>query len=120
LVKCCGNYGNGGTNVNRDKLLETIREKYPHAWFKPSEEFDGVDGGIWTGEGSYEIEKWEPDEFFPKGLTCEVPLFEYYTEPFAASSYEHGVYKPFAQFLSKHGWFAEFEDPGTVMIWKEY
>ncbi len=105
--------------MKRDQLLRTLKEKYPKAWFKPSEEFDGIPEGIWTGEGSHEIYRIEADEYFPIGLECEVPLFDYYTEPVVWDTYEFGIYKPLAKFLAKHGWFAEFEDPGTVMIWKE-
>ena len=42
--------------------------------------------------------------------------FDYYSE---SSKYEFGVLNKFAKELSKLGWYCEFYDPGTVMIWEE-
>ena len=103
--------------MNRDELLAVLKETYPKAWFKKSEDFDDIEGGIWTGEGAYLIETYGPDEIFEKETEFEVPIFEYYPEPFADALYVDGVYKPFAKFLAIKGWVCEFYDAGTVMIW---
>ena len=68
---------------------------------RTSEEFDGVEGGIWTT-----AENGETMGGFP--------IFDYYS---TSSKYEFGVLNKFAKKLSKMGWYCEYYDPGTVMIW---
>ena len=68
---------------------------------RTSEEFDGVEGGIWTTA--------ENGETMGSSL-----IFDYYS---TSSKYEFGVLNKFAKKLSKMGWYCEYYDPGTVMIW---
>ena len=68
---------------------------------RTSEEFDGVEGGIWTSA--------ENGETMGSSL-----IFDYYS---TSSKYEFGVLDKFAKKLSKMGWYCEYYDPGTVMIW---
>ena len=68
---------------------------------RTSEEFDGVEGGIWTTAENGET-------------MGSFPIFDYYS---TSSKYEFGVLNKFAKKLSKMGWYCEYYDPGTVMIW---
>ena len=70
-------------------------------FIRTSEEFDGVEGGIWTSA--------ENGETMGSSL-----IFDYYS---TSSKYEFGVLNKFAKKLSKMGWYCEYYDPGTVMIW---
>lgn len=64
-----------------------------------TEEFNNVYGGIW-------ISAEEPDNEF---------YFDYYAE---SRTYELGVRATLADFLQKRGWYAEWNDPGTMMLWE--
>ncbi len=93
--------------MNRDELLAALEEKYPKHWFRTSEEFNGAKGGIWTSA--------EDKEQLHSGL----PLFDYYSQDDGGgSSYSLGVNIHLVKWLDKKGWYCEFNDPGTVMIWK--
>jgi len=64
-----------------------------------TEEFDGSKGGIW-------ISAEEPDNEF---------YFDYYP---MSKGYELGVRTTMIDFLGKRGWYAEWNDPGTIMLWE--
>ena len=87
---------------SRNQLLKELKQKYPKGWFKTSEDFDGQKGAIWSGECSYKD---------------GIPLFEYYPE--YEGIYEGGVLKELNSYLDKHGWYVEWYDAGTVMIYKQ-
>ena len=87
--------------LNRAELTDYL-EKYLD-FLRTTEEFDGTEGGIWTSAENGET-------------LSGSKIFDYYSE---SSKYEFGVLNKFAKLLSKSGWYAEFYDPGTVMIWEE-
>jgi hypothetical protein len=88
--------------TTREKLIEALSTKYPKMFLRTSEEFSGSNGGIWTsGEESLPAK----DGF---------PLFDYYAE---GKRYEIGVHTEIYKFLEKHGWYAEWYDCGTLMLW---
>ncbi len=88
--------------ITREKLIAKLKKAYPNMFLKTTEEFDGSEGGIWTsGEES-------PDD------RTGLPLFDYYAE---SESYEFGVRTHFVNFLERQGWFAEWHDAGTMMLW---
>lgn len=95
--------------MERDQLLAVLEEKYPKAWFKTSEDFDGHKGGIYSGEGSDVTVTVEGDSF-------EISLFDHWADDFKETTYIMGVYKPLFLFLESVGWYAEFYDAGTVVI----
>jgi hypothetical protein len=69
---------------------------------RTSEEFDGNDGGIWvSGENG--------DRYKGKRI------YDYYSED--PKNYELGVLKDWEKELNKRGWYSEWYDAGTVMIW---
>ena len=107
-----------GRSLNfRDEVLETLVTEAKTAiraevmdfletklkLVRTSEEFDGAEGGIWTSAENGET-------------LGGSKIFDYYSE---SSKYEFGVLNKFAKELSKLGWYCEFYDPGTVMIWEE-
>lgn len=93
--------------VTQDKMIAMLKSMYPKGWFKDGAEFGPEhEGQVWSGEGAENNE----------GLL----LFEYYADdPPEKDLYEMGVLKELSEFLSKHGWHAEFHDPGTVFLSQE-
>jgi len=90
--------------MNRDELIIALEAKYPQA-FRTSEEFNGSEGGIWTsGE----------DGTTENGLE----IFDYYSQDGGSSSYTFGVLNSLHNYLEEHGWYGEWNDPGTMMIWE--
>lgn len=86
--------------TNRDDTIKFI-EKYMR-FVRTTEEFNGSQGGIWvSGE--------DGDEY--KGAT----IYDYYT---SGKSYELGVNIKWEKELNKRGWYSEWYDAGTVMIWE--
>jgi len=84
--------------VDREKLI-TLLENKGIVVRGLSEEFDGMDGGIW--------------------ISAEEPQNEFYFDYYAmSSSYELGVDKSLDGFLEKRGWYAEWYDPGTIFLWE--
>lgn len=95
-----GFYEDDDEFAERDALMAELEEMYPDAWFKESERFQGHGGGIWTGEGSYDKEGRE--------------IFSYWSN---SPDYEIGVLKSFNDFIESKGFWAEWQDAGTIMIW---
>lgn len=84
--------------TNREILIKNL-EKKGIIVRGTTEEFDNSEGGIW-------ISAEEPaNELF----------FNYYAE---TRAYELGVRITLDDFLEHRGWYAEWHDPGTVMLWK--
>ncbi len=89
----------------RKAMMKAIEAKYPNLFMRTTEEFNGSKGGIWSsGENGDEAKD---------GLH----LFSYYTENY--TKYEFGVHNEFMKLLRKHGWWAEWNDAGTIMFWEE-
>jgi hypothetical protein len=85
---------------DREDTIKFIK-KYMR-FVKTTEEFNGSRGGIWvSGE--------DGDEY--KGVT----IYDYYT---SGKSYELGVNIKWEKELNKRGWYSEWYDAGTVMIWE--
>jgi hypothetical protein len=82
---------------DREKVIAKLLE-CGVPWARPSEEFDGVEGGIWsTGE-----------ETLPDGLY----LYDSWGD------ITNGTHPEIKPWLEEAGWFIEPVDPGTLMIWK--
>lgn len=92
--------------TSREKLIKLLEEKYPEMKLDTTESFNGSEGGIWNRSTEDELESKD-------GLR----LFDYYAEDYEGKTYEFGVHKEIEEFLDKHGWFAEWNDPGTIMFW---
>ena len=91
--------------MNRDELIAALEKRYPKANFRLSEDFNGVEGGVWTSA--------EDQDQLHSGL----PLFNYYSQDSQQKSYIFGVRTYLHAWLEEQGWYCEFNDPGTVMIW---
>jgi hypothetical protein len=94
--------------MNRDELILALQQRYPKATFKPSEEFfsDKNNEGIW-------VPAYNPEE-----LCSGKPLFDYYSQDSGSKKYTRGVHNSLHNWLNKNGWYCEFYDPGTVIIWE--
>jgi hypothetical protein len=93
---------NEAKTLSRDEMKNVMITKYGLSFVKTTEEFDGEEGGLWLG-GS--------DSLMPNGKD---EMFNYYH---GGAKYPQGVHKDLAKFLDKCGWYGQFADPGTVMLW---
>lgn len=94
---------NEAKNLTREELVKILQTKYALNFTKNSEEFDGEEGGIWLGGSEGKV--------MPDGKT---EMFNYYH---GGSKFPQGINKDFANFLAKRGWYGQFADPGTVLLW---
>ena len=85
---------------NRDEMIDWIEQSM--RFVRTSEEFHGREGGIWvSGE----------DRDTYKGMS----IYEYYSEDH--HNRDIGVSTMWEEQLNKMGWYSEWHDPGTVLIW---
>ena len=86
--------------LDRDDMIKWI-EKYMD-FVRTTEEFNGSPGGIWvSGENG--------DEY--KGRE----IYSYYSEDYKNRTF--GVDNRWEKELNKRGWYSEWHDAGTSMIW---
>ena len=72
-------------------------------FLKTTEEINGSEGGIWTSGEC--------------GITeGGLPLFNYYAE---TESYIFGVLTSLHNYLEERGWYCEWYDAGTIMIYQD-
>ena len=89
--------------TTQNKLINILNKTFPTGFFRPGEEYEeSKRGAIWSsGE---------------EGATSDGSLiFDYYS---ASPAREFGVHPEVLEILEKHGWFAEWQDPGTVFIYQ--
>ena len=86
--------------LDRDEMMIWLED---HLEFvSTSEEFNGSPGGIWiSGENG--------DQYKGKRI------YDYYSEDY--KNREFGVLTKWEKELNKKGWYSEWYDAGTVMIW---
>jgi hypothetical protein len=79
-----------------------METKYKIKHVRTSEEFmRGDEGGIWiAGDNGEELSGNK--------------IFDYYNR---SAKYTNGVLKQFRTAIEKTGWWFEWNDPGTIMIW---
>lgn len=88
--------------TTRDELMVLLKNKFPNIWTKPSEEFNGKGGAVWTGTDSY-IDS-----------NKKIPAFN----PFGSNKkYEMDVHVDLVKFLNKYGYYVESYDCGTYFIY---
>jgi|TARA_R110002073_G_scaffold255450_2_gene417998 hypothetical protein len=90
-------------NTERDNLMDLIEDQFDITLMRTSEEFNGQEGGIWISGENGDTNK--------DGLL----LIDYYTRN--PDNYHFGVHKDLTSLLDQHNYFAEFHDPGTIIIW---
>ena len=85
-------------------MMEILENTYPYLWMNYSEEFDGSEGGIWICAEGPDVDR--------RGDL----LFSYYNEDRADR--EAGVLTHLRRWAERGGWFFEWNDPGTIFMWK--
>jgi len=85
--------------------LEKIKEfASKHLRFlSTSEEFDGTEGGLWASAEDGDMYKGKR-------------IYDYYSEDY--KNYTFGVLNKWENELNKRGYYSEYYDAGTVMIWE--
>ena len=91
---------NEAAKLDLEAMMEWLED---HLNFvRTSKEFNGVEGGIWTtGENGEQY----------KGKT----IYDYYSTDY--KNRQFGVLNTWEKELNKRGWYSEWYDAGTVMIW---
>jgi hypothetical protein len=92
--------------VTKEKMMELLKGKFNVGHIRDASDFSGRESsGIWmSAEGSNFVDK-----------TCVWPMFDYYSK---SQAYKFmGVYSKVHHFLEEHGWHAEWNDPGTMMLY---
>ena len=87
----------------RDELMDVLHKELGLK-SRTTEEFGGSPGGVWISGESNVPETAE-------GL----PMFDYYLD---MDPYEFGVHPDFVKFVGEYGFFPEWNDPGTLMLWR--
>ena len=91
-------------SLTRKKLMALIDKNYPNLNLDTSENFNSRKGGVW-------VRGTEDGICGRNGLL----LFNYYAQ---GEFFEFGVNTELVQYLYCYGWFAEWNDAGTIMFWK--
>ena len=90
--------------MKREKLMEQLRTNWNVNFVSTTEEFNGNIGGIWlSGEDSAEMEDGNN-------------MFDIWAV--SHREYELGVHNIIYKWLDKLGWYAEWNDAGTIMLWE--
>lgn len=93
----------GRKYINRCQIRSLIKREWGIEAVGTTEEFNGSQGGLWlSAENGYKIYERE--------------IFDYYSEDH--KNYDIGVLKAFEKAMAEVGWYAEWNDPGTIMLWK--
>ena len=86
--------------LNREAMMEWLED---HMRFvRETEYFDGGKGGIWLSGENH-------DEY--NGMV----IYSYYCEDY--ENYDLGVLNEWEDELKKRGWYSQWHDPGTVMLY---
>lgn len=88
-------------------MIKTLEIKYPKMKVRTSEQFDGSPNGIWVSGENGDIAK---DGF---------ALFNYYAEDYKEVRYVFGIHKEIREILDAGGWYCEWYDAGTILIYSE-
>ncbi len=89
--------------MNRAELIKLIQKKFPSLILRTTEEFDGETDGVWvTGDLGTVNSKGKK-------------LFDHYC---TLKSHRVGVRVDLHNLLEKNGWYPQWADAGTVMLWK--
>jgi|688.fasta_scaffold75212_3 hypothetical protein len=97
-----GAINESASEMSREDLMKELKTKYKIKFVDTTENFNGSQGGIWLSA--------EDRDELPNGLD----IFNYYSE---SPKYDLGVHVDFVKFLDSCGWYAEWNDPGTIMLW---
>jgi hypothetical protein len=88
--------------MNRKQLMSQLETKWKIHFVSTTEDFSGSEGGVWlSGEDSVEMKDGND-------------MFDYYTERY--NTYTFGVHNTMYKWLEDRGWYAEWNDAGTIML----
>jgi len=88
--------------MDRDDFIDHLKMKFSLDFVSTTEEFNGSEGGVWVSGESRDVYKGKI-------------IYDYYSEDH--KNYELGVLNKFEKQINKIGWYSEWYDAGTVMIW---
>jgi len=87
---------------NRAEMMEWLSK---HMYFvETTEKFNGSFGGIWLSAENTEV-------------YSGIPMYDCYSDNYEL--YDLGVYTKWEEKLNSMGWYSEWHDPGTVMLWEK-
>lgn len=89
----------------REALMGQIAKRFKLRHIRTTEEWDGSPDGFWLSA--------ENGEIADDGRS----LFDYYNE--STMYYDFGVHKDFIDYVSELGYYPEWYDAGTLMLWPE-
>jgi hypothetical protein len=92
---------NEAKELSREDLMDLLEMKYKIKTVRESEDFNGQTEGIWLAADNEEELSGNK-------------IFDYYNR---SAKYTNGVLKQFRTAIEKTGWWFEWNDPGTIMIW---
>lgn len=90
--------------TKREKFIETLEKKFKLKFVSTSENFSGSSGGVWVAGDNREK------------ATDGRLLFDYYAEA-ELNKYIFGIHVDFNNFCEKKGYYCEWHDCGTLMLW---
>ena len=90
------------SKMDRDDFMDHLKKKFTIDFCKTTEEFNDSEGGVWLCGECGETYKGKM-------------IYNYYSEDY--KNYELGVLNKFEREINKIGWYSEWYDAGTVMIW---
>ena len=93
---------NEAKTLSREELMDLLENKYKIKTVRTSEEFNGQTEGIWVaGDNEEELSGNR--------------IFYYYNN--STAKYANGILKQVKTAVEKTGWWFEWQDPGTIIIW---
>jgi hypothetical protein len=88
----------------REYMMEHLEVTWGMSFVNTTENFNGGKGGIWLSAENGEEDPINGDR-----------LFDYWSENY--NRYEHGVLNHLANWARECGWWFEWNDAGTIMLW---
>lgn len=95
-------------SITREDMMAKIASKYPKLSLRTTEEFDGGQKGIWIAGTE-------------SGITAKdgFKLFDSWVEDYKETRYVLGVHKEFGNLVEANGWYCEWYDAGTMMVFPD-
>jgi hypothetical protein len=93
-------------NTSRETMMELLESKWKLGFVNETENFNGSKGGIWLSG--------ESGETYKDGRE----LFDYWNEDH--DRYTFGVHNKIGNWAEENGWWFEWNDAGTIMLWPSW
>ena len=88
--------------ATRNAMMKQLESRWGIKFVRTTEDFNGQPKGIWlSGENREEYKDG-----------CD--LFNYWA---GGDKYNFGVHVAISKWAEKNGWWFEWNDPGTIMLW---